>query len=124
MERKTLFEFGIHPAVKMLHAWTTRLQEKTGKTLEEWVGLVQASGLKTQKEQKACLKDRFQFSTMHATWIVEIAAGEGWGGGSPEVYLQAAHKYVDAMFAGPKASLRPIYETILSLGYQRWLTII
>lgn len=118
MERKILFEFGIHPAVKMLDAWTGQLQQKTGKTLEEWVALVQAAGIPTQQEQKLWLKGHFSFSIMQATWIVEIAAGEGSGRGSPEAYLEAAHQYVDAMFKGPKASLRPIYEAILSLSYQ------
>ena len=117
MKEKNPYEFGIHPAVKMLHAWTASLQAKTSKTLGEWVNLVKNSGTTTQKEQKAWLKEHFKFGTLEANRIVEIAAGEGWGSGSPESYLQAAHGCVEAMFTGPKESLRPIYEAVLSLGY-------
>lgn len=78
---------------------------------------MQASRLKTQKEQKASLKDHFQFSTLHATWILKIAAKEEWGGGSPEAYLEEATKYMYAVFIGSKAGLRPITK-LSSLSYQ------
>jgi hypothetical protein len=32
------------------------------------------------------------------------------------VYLRNAPKYVEAMFAGKRAALRPIYDTLLMLG--------
>jgi hypothetical protein len=116
--RKGPFEFGIHPAVKMLHTWAANFHIKTGKTLEEWKHLVQGSGASTQQEQKAWLKAHFSVSSTHATWIVEIAAGGGWGDGTPETYLKNAHAYVDAMFAGAKENLKPIYEAIVSWVYE------
>src|SRR5262249_51574075 len=39
----------------------------------------------------------------------------GWGG-DPEVYLQEAVGWVEAMFAGPKAALKPLYEELLQAG--------
>jgi hypothetical protein len=38
--------------------------------------------------------------------------------GDPDAYLKAAEEYVAAMFAGPKAGLRPIYDEILKMGLQ------
>ena len=35
---------------------------------------------------------------------------------SPAAYLATAERYVDDMFAGPKAALRPIYEALLKTG--------
>ena len=35
---------------------------------------------------------------------------------SPEAYLAAAERYVEGMFAGPKVSLRPIYDALLKAG--------
>jgi hypothetical protein len=34
----------------------------------------------------------------------------------PESYLKAAEGYVEAMFAGGKAGLRPVYDALLKLG--------
>lgn len=35
---------------------------------------------------------------------------------SPAAYLATAERYVEQMFAGPKAALRPIYDTLLRTG--------
>ena len=34
----------------------------------------------------------------------------------PEVYLQTAERYVDAMFSGKRAALRPVYDRLLALA--------
>ena len=36
--------YSVHPGVAMVQQWIADLPRKTGKTLEEWVALVQASG--------------------------------------------------------------------------------
>ena len=42
--------------------------------------------------------------------------GKGEEIGDPDQYLRAAEKYVEAMFAGKKEPLRPIYQALLKLG--------
>jgi hypothetical protein len=37
-------------------------------------------------------------------------------GFTPEGYLRLASQYVEDLFAGPKAGLRPIYEALLAAG--------
>ncbi len=36
---------------------------------------------------------------------------------TPEEYLAAAPKYVDAMYAGPRAALRPLHDILESLAF-------
>jgi hypothetical protein len=42
---------------------------------------------------------------------------QGRGAESPEEYLANAERYVEDMFSGPKAALRPLYDQLLRLGF-------
>jgi hypothetical protein len=104
----------------MMQKWIAELPEKTGKTLEEWIQVVKASGPATEKERREWLKKEHQFGTNAAWWIAERAEDKvGTWDDDPEAYLQAAEKYVADMFAGAKAGLRPIYDALLKLGLKQ-----
>ncbi|HEV3258403.1 MAG TPA: DUF5655 domain-containing protein [Gemmataceae bacterium] len=111
--------YSVHPGVAMLQKWVRELPEKTGRSLEAWVELVRKSGPPTEKERRDWLKKEHGLGTNSAWWIAE-RAGQGGDKGiaeeDPETYLKAAEGYVEAMFAGPKAALRPIYDRLLKLG--------
>jgi hypothetical protein len=107
--------YGVHPSVAANQKWIASLKEKTGRSLEEWLKIVKKSGPSTENERRAWLKSEHGLATMSAWWIAEYAGGKGEDMGSPEAYLRAAGKYVDAMFSG-KAALRPIYDALLKLG--------
>jgi hypothetical protein len=100
----------------MTQKWVSTLKEKTGRSLDEWLAVVKESGPKSEKEQREWLKQEFKLGTNSAWWIAERAAGKGTETDDPEAYLQAAEAYVDQMFSGPKAALRPMYEKLLALG--------
>jgi hypothetical protein len=100
----------------MVAKWAAELPGKTGRTLEEWVRLVQSSGPKAEKERRDWLKAEHGFGTNAAWWIAERAEGKGWEDGDPAAYLKAAAGYVEAMYAGPKAALRPLHDRLLALG--------
>ena len=100
-----------HPALSMEQRWIAGLPARTGKTLEEWVRLVQQSGPPTDKERREWLKTRHNLGTNYAAFVVERAAGRN----SAEEY-EDPEALVEAMFAGPKAGLRPVYEKLLRLG--------
>jgi hypothetical protein len=108
--------YSVHPGVAMMMKWRAELPQKTGKSLEEWVELVKRLGPPTMKERRVWLKEAYKLGTNTAWQIAEIADGTGWLEGDPESYLKAAVAYVEAMFAGPKAGLRPIFEELLKLG--------
>jgi hypothetical protein len=102
----------------MTQKWIAELPEKTGRSLDQWIELVQKAGPPTEKERREWLKREHQLGTNAAWWIAERAAGKGLEDGDPEAYLRAAVGYVDAMYAGAKAGLRPIHDQLLRLGLQ------
>ncbi|MGH9962771.1 MAG: DUF5655 domain-containing protein, partial [Pyrinomonadaceae bacterium] len=54
--------------------------------------------------------------TNSAWWIAERSLGKGTETDDPDKYLEAAEGYVEEMFSGSKAGLRPIYDALLKLG--------
>jgi hypothetical protein len=77
---------------------------------------VKKHGPAGEKERRDWLKNEHKLGTNSAAWIAERAEGKGGEEDSPEAYLQAAAGYVENMFSGGKAGLRPIYERLLSLA--------
>jgi Domain of unknown function (DUF5655)/Domain of unknown function (DUF4287) len=108
--------YSVHPGVAMVQKWIQELPQKTGRSLEEWIALTKKSGPPTEKERREWLKKEHKFGTNSASWIAERAEGKGAEEDSPKAYLQAAEKWVDAMFPGPRAALRPLYDRLLKLA--------
>ncbi len=108
--------YSVHPGVAMVQTAIAKLKEKTGRTLEEWISFMKESGPPTEKERREWLKTQHKLGTNYAWWLAERAEGKGMEDGDPQAYLKAAEKYVEEMFAGPKAGLRPIYDKLLALG--------
>lgn len=115
LKAKTKSVYGVHPGVAMVQKAIEELKVKTGKSLDEWVSFIKKSGPKTEVERREWLKSKHGVGTNYARWLSERAEGKGENG-DPEAYLQAAEGYVEKMFAGPKQSLRPIYDALLKLG--------
>jgi hypothetical protein len=106
-----------HPGVVMIRNWIDTLKEKTGRSLDQWVELVKKKGPKTTQERKTWLKSEHGLGTNAAGWIVDHAEGKPFlEEGDPEVYVQRAAEYVEAMFSGSKAGLRPIYDRLYTLA--------
>lgn len=105
--------YSVHPGIGMVQKWKNDLPEKTGRSLEEWIALVKKYGPPTEKERRDWLKKEHKLGTNSAWWIAERAEGKGLEEDSPEAYLEAADKWVDAMFSGPRAALRPVYDQLL-----------
>jgi hypothetical protein len=108
MPAKSLYS--LHPAFEREAAFEVKLYERTGKTLDEWIALVKKDGPPTEKERREWLKEQHAFTTNYAWWLAERAEGKG----SAADYDPEA--YVEAMFAGGKTALRPIYDALLKLG--------
>lgn len=108
--------YSVHPGVKMVQDWIAGLPEKTGRSLEQWLKLIEREGPPTEKERRDWLKQKFGLGTNSAWWLAERSEGKGNEDSDPEAYLLAADKYVAEMFAGAKAGLKPIYDELLQLG--------
>jgi hypothetical protein len=111
--------YSVHPGVAMLQKWIAELKGKTGRSLEEWLALVKSEGPGDEKACRAWLKEVHGLGTNSAWWVAERAFAKGDKGiaeEDPEVYLKAAEGYVEAMYSGSKAGLRPIYDALVALG--------
>jgi hypothetical protein len=108
--------YSVHPGVLMTQKWVADLPEKTGRSLSQWLALVRKSGPKTEKERREWLKQEHALGTNSAWWIAERAEGKGTETDDPDAYLKAAEAYVDEMFAGGKALLRPLYDELLRIA--------
>ena len=113
-KRKTLY--GVHPAVAMVQKWIADLKTKTGRSLDEWLAHIERDGPATEAERRDWLKTTHKLGTNSASWLAERSVGKGGNEDSPEAYLKAAEGYVEQMFAGKKAGLKPIYDALLELG--------
>jgi hypothetical protein len=93
------------------------LKQKSGRSLQEWVDL----GKKRGPKERAALMQWFKAEHGHGTnWAEELAdrvlgLNTGWED-SPEQYLAQAAEYVDGMYAGGKAALRPLHDVLIELG--------
>ncbi len=108
--------YSVHPGVLMTMKWAASLKEKTGRSLDEWLALVRKSGPKTERERREWLKKEYGLGTNSAVWIAQQAEGKGAETADPDAYLRAAGQYVEKMFSGAKAGLKPVYEELLRIG--------
>jgi len=109
------WSYDVHPSLAMYQSILAGMKEKTGRTLEEWCAFVQQQGPPTEEERRYWLRSSHGLGTNYAGWIAERSVGKG-DDGDPATYLKKAPEYVDKMFAGPKAGLRPIYDALLTLA--------
>jgi Domain of unknown function (DUF5655)/Domain of unknown function (DUF4287) len=107
--------YSVHPGVLMVQNWVATLKQKSGRSLDEWLTLIRKSGPPTEKERREWLKKEYGLGTNTAWWLAERAEGKGEDG-DPDAYLEQANQYVEEMYSGPKAGLRPIYDKLLKLG--------
>jgi hypothetical protein len=115
--RKSSGSYDVHPGIAMVQKWIGELKVKTGRTVDEWVALVQKEGPKTgHKSRVGWLKTKHKMGNNSAWWIAERAEGKSGEEDTPEGYLEAAGKYVEEQYSGKKEQLRPIYDELLELG--------
>lgn len=108
--------YGVHPGVAMTQKWIAELKQKTGHSLEEWLRLIKKSGPKDERARREWLRTEHGLGTNFARLFAERADGKGTEVSDPDAYLEAAEGYVEQMFSGSKAELRPIYDALLKVG--------
>ena len=92
----------------MMDSVTDSMKERTGKTLEEWVLAVQASGVDTldQKAVRNWLKTEHGI-LQNSQWAIADAAARAAGWARPSV-----EGYIDSQYQDEKATLRPIFDSL------------
>jgi predicted transport protein len=96
---------------EMIAAVKANMSEKTGKTFEQWVEIAKAKGPSTAKECYAWLKKTYGVPHLSAQIIADKV-----GGHDRYSAYENPEALVDAMYAGPKEGLRPIYEQLVGLA--------
>ena len=107
-------KYDVHPGVAMIRKWADELPAKTGRSLDQWAEVVRQSKFVERKDRVALLKDKYHLGTNSAWYIVEYTNDKHTWDGDPAVYLKQAAKYVEDMFAGGKAGLRPIFDRLFA----------
>jgi hypothetical protein len=93
---------------EMMTAVSASLAERTGKTLAEWVALVQASGIDPLDQNAVRRWLRTEHGVpQNSQWAIADAAARAAGWVPPTV-----SEYVDRQYAGAKAALRPVYQAV------------
>ena len=92
----------------MMSAVIGSLAERTGRSLEEWLALVDASGIDPldQNAMRRWLKSEHGVP-QNSQWAIADAAARAAGWVRPSV-----EEYIDRQYQGAKAPLRPIYDTL------------
>lgn len=107
--------YDVHPGVAMVQNIMTGMKQKTGRSVEEWIQLIEKQAPAGEKERRAWLKEKYGLGMNYAWWLAERSLGKG-DDGTPETYLKQAEDYVAKMYSGGKTGLRPIYDALLKLG--------
>ena len=84
------------------------IEVKTGKSVPEWIKLARKSGFQKHKEILTWLKTEHGVPHMYANYIalqtLKSASGPGASGDE-----------IAALFKGPKAALRPLYDELVAM---------
>jgi hypothetical protein len=96
----------------MMHAVTDSMAERTGRSVDEWVAAVNASGVDPldQKAVRRWLKD-VHGVPQNSQWAIAFAAAEAAGWERP-----STQEYADTLYSGTKASLRPLHDAVVRLA--------
>lgn len=107
--------YSVHPSVAYAQAIINNLPKTTDRSIEEWIALVKKSGPREEKERREWLKKNYKLGGTTAWMIVDRVEGNGAEDTDGEAY-KAAAGYVETMYAGPKAALRPIHDALIEQG--------
>lgn len=108
--------YSVHPSVAYVRAILDKLPDTTGRSIEDWAKAVRKSGLKESAEIRGWLKREHALGATTASMVADYACGLREEITNPEAYLRAAGGYVDAMYEGGKAGLRPLHDALLELA--------
>lgn len=95
-------------AERMMEALVESMKKRTGRSLDEWVDVVLASGIDPldQNAVRRWLKAEHGVA-QNSQWAIaeEAARTAGWTPPTTE-------EYIDGQYVGPKAGLRPVFDRL------------
>jgi len=106
-----------HPSLEYARNVIAKMEKNTGRRLDDWVELARAKGPKTDEKRREWLRKTHGLGTNHAGWISERSFGKGEELIDEARYLEQAEQYVEDLFSGARAGLRPIYDELLAVVF-------
>jgi hypothetical protein len=95
----------------MMAAVVSSMEERTGRTLEEWLEVVATSGIDPLDQNAVRRWLRSEHGVLqNSQWAIADAAARAAGWVPPTL-----EEYIEEQYSGPKAHLRPIFERIREL---------
>jgi hypothetical protein len=116
--KSSAIRYSPHPSIAMVVKWVNELKEKTGRNLDEWCAYIQKNGPKEMAARREWLKKECGLGTNTCWWLADRANGQPTWDESAEEYLKIAPTYVDEMFAGGKAAMRPIGDALMRMAME------
>lgn len=110
--------YSVHPGVALMQKWIAELKPRTGCSLDQWIKHIRVLGPKDEKECREWLKEKHKLRTNTAWWLAARAVGDPASivDDTPQTYLAACAGYVERMYAGSKAGLRPLHDALVRLA--------
>jgi len=89
------------------------IQKKTGKSMEELTKLIESSGLTKHAEIRSMLMEKLDLGYGDASMLIQFALKK-----DVQIIVQekglTTEDVLDEIYRGPKASLRPIHDRLMS----------
>jgi hypothetical protein len=114
-KRQPAKTYDVHPGIAMVQTWINSLKDRTGRSLAEWLVLIQKNGPADEAGRNAWLKAEHGFGTNNAAWLAARASGKKLEDEDPAAYLKVACQYVEDMYV-KKPALRPINDRLIEIG--------
>lgn len=113
---KTKGPWDVHPGVAMVAKWVEELPQKTGKSLDGWADEIRRKKFTESSKASAWLKTQHGFNGNAASWVAQYTLAHNTWDGDPDLYLKQAAVYVEKMFEGPKAGLKPLFDEVVAFA--------
>ena len=111
-----LITYSVHPSINRSAVILENLPKTTGKSLEEWMALLDAECPGDEKIRELFLKAQYRLGSETAYLIAYRSVGKAMDVSDPGTYLSEAKQYIEDMYAGKKSYLRPLHDALLQLG--------
>lgn len=105
--------YSAHPAVEHSARMLANLPARTGRSLEQWVGLLRDAGIDTEAAQTTWLRDQHKLGGGTIDMITSAARGRSLAWGDVDTYLAEAPGYVDALYQS-RPALRPLHDALIA----------
>lgn len=114
--KSTKSEYDVHPSLAMVRGWVAALPEQTGLGVEAWLERMEREAPADLKGRQAWVKAKTGLGAHAASWLAARSLGveAAFADEDPATYLRQAPRLVDAMYAGRKAPLRPIFDALVA----------